>query len=108
MTRPRMAGSAVSCRVELPVDMNVMLAAPPNTSAASSSPSVGAALASAIAIPNTHAAITSGRMPVFPRAATIRPPATAPMPIAAVMNPKPAAPTCRPRLAITGSETWNS
>ena len=30
------------------------------------------------------------------------------MPIAAVMNPKPVEPTCSPRLAITGSVTWNS
>ncbi len=28
--------------------------------------------------------------------------------MAEVMKPNPVAPTCRPRLAITGSETWNS
>jgi hypothetical protein len=94
--------------VELPVDMNVMLAPPANASAASSSPSVGATVAQPIAIPNTAAPSTSGRRPVLPRAATSRPPATAPMPIAAVMKPNPVAPTFSPLLAITGSETWNS
>ena len=108
ITRPRIAGSAASWRVELPVDMNVMLAPPANASAASSSAIVGAALASAIATANTNAASTSGRSPVLPRAATSSPPATAPTPIAAVMKPNPVAPTWSPLLAITGSETWNS
>jgi hypothetical protein len=108
MTRPRMAGSAVSCRVELPVDMKVMLAAPARESAASSNPSVGATVARAMATPNPVAAIVSGLSPVLPLAAMNRPPMTAPTPMAAVMKPNPVAPTCRPRLAITGRETWNS
>jgi hypothetical protein len=108
ITRPRISGSAASWRVELPVAMNVMLAPPANARAASSSPSDGATVASATATPNIAAARTSGCSPVVPRAATRRPPAIAPTPIAAVMNPKPVAPACRPRLAITGSETWNS
>lgn len=108
ITRPRMSGAAVSCSVELPVDMNMMLAAPTSASAMSSNESVGASVASVIVAPNREAAATSGRSPVWPRAATIRPPATAPIPIAAVMKPKPVAPACRPLLAITGSDTWNS
>ncbi len=108
ITRPRISGAAPSCRVELPVDMNVMLAAPTNASATSSSASVGAPVARPIATLNAEAASTSGRSPVLPRAAISRPPATAPTPIAAVMKPKPVAPACKPLLAITGSETWNS
>ncbi len=88
--------------------MNVMLAPPTIASATNSDASEGASAASVIATPNTDAAITSGRSPVLPRAAISRPPATAPMPIEAVMKPNPVAPACRPLLAITGSETWNS
>jgi hypothetical protein len=87
MTLPRIAGSALSCSVEFPVDMNAMLVAPAHASAISSSASVGAALASAIATPNAHAARVRGRSPVLPRAATSSPPPTAPIPIAAVMKP---------------------
>ena len=105
ITRPRIDGSAPSCRVELPVDMKEMLAAPTNPSATSSNARFGASVASVIAAPKAAEATTSVRMPVFPRAATTRPPATAPSPIAAVMKPKPVAPACRPRLAITGSVT---
>jgi len=105
ITRPRIAGSAASCSVELPVDMNVMLAPPANASVTSSKPSVGAAAASAIARPKPVAATTSGRSPVLPRAAISRPPTTAPTPIAAVMNPNPLAPASSPRLAITGRVT---
>jgi hypothetical protein len=108
ITRPRISGAEVSCKVELPVDMNEMLAPPARPSAISSRSRLGASVANVIATANPNAAITSGRRPVLPRAATSSPPATAPMPIAAVMKPKPLAPTCRPRLAITGSETWNS
>ncbi len=103
-----MDGSAVSCRVELPVAMKVIEAAPAAARATSSSASLGAAVANAMAIPNPVAATISGLRPVLPLAAISRPPATAPMPMAAVMNPNPVAPTCKPRLAITGSETWNS
>ena len=42
ITRPRIAGSAVSCSVELPVAMNEMLAPPASASAISSSGRVGA------------------------------------------------------------------
>ncbi len=108
ITRPRMAGAEFSCSVELPVAMNEMLAPPARASATSSTPRFGAAVASVIASPNPNAASTSGRSPVLPLAATSSPPVTAPTPIAAVMKPKPAAPTWRPRLAITGSDTWNS
>ena len=108
MTRPRMSGAAVSWRVELAIDMNEMLPHPTKARATSSSGRLGAIVASVSAIPNPPAASASGRVPIFPRAATTSPPSTAPMPIAAVMNPKPAEPTCSPRVAITGSVTWNS
>ena len=88
--------------------MNEMLAAPARASAASSNPRPGATAASATAIPNPEAETTSGSSPVVPRAARRRPPTTAPTPIAAVMSPNPVAPTCKPLLAITGSDTWNS
>ena len=45
ITRPRISGSAVSWSVELPVDMNEMLAPPTSASANSSKPSVGATVA---------------------------------------------------------------
>jgi hypothetical protein len=87
ITRPRISGAAASWSVELPVDMNDTLAAPTTASAASSTSRSGAAAASAIAAANAAAAIVTGRRPVRPRAATTRPPATAPTPIAALMKP---------------------
>ena len=87
ITRPRIEGSAASCSVELPVAMNEMLAQPTSARAASSIGKVGASAASMIAAPKATAASTSGRSPVRPIAATTSPPATAPAPIAAVMNP---------------------
>jgi hypothetical protein len=88
--------------------MNEMLAQPTNISAMSSIGRLGASAANDMVTPKPLAATTSGRTPIFPRKATSRPPSTAPNPIAAVMNPKPAAPTWSPRLAITGRDTWNS
>ncbi len=87
ITRPRMTGSAASCSVEFPVDMNDTLAAPTSASAISSTANVGAAAASAVVSANAAAAIVTGRRPVRPRAATTSPPAIAPTPIAAVMKP---------------------
>ena len=46
--------------------------------------------------PNITDDLTSDAIPVLPRAATYNPPTTAPMPIIAVMNPKPVDPACRP------------
>ena len=100
ITRPRIAGAAVSWRVAFPVAMKVMLAAPAAASATSSTPRVGASVAPAIATPNAPAARTSGLVPVRPRVATTSPPATAPIPIAAVMKPKPLDPAWSPREAM--------
>jgi hypothetical protein len=108
ITRPRIAGAAVSWRVELAIDMNEMLPQPTSGRTASSSGRLGASVATASAAAKPAAAMVSGRSPILPRAATTSPPSTAPTPIAAVMNPKPVAPACSPRLAITGSVTWNS
>ena len=108
ITRPRISGAAVSWRVELAIDMNEMLPQPTNASATSSSGRSGASVATASAAANPAAAIVSGRMPILPRAATRSPPSTAPAPIVAVMNPNPADPTWRARVAMTGSVTWNS
>src|ERR1019366_3231521 len=108
ITRPRMLGAAFSCRVELPVDMNEMLAPPTSARARSSIGRLGARPANASNTPNAVAAATSVGRPVLPLVATTRPPTTAPTPMAEVMKPKPVAPTCSPWLAITGSVTWNS
>ena len=74
ITRPRISGSEFSCRVELPVDMNEMLAAPANASAISSTGSVGSDGRDRHRDRESRAASTSGRRPVLPRAATNRPP----------------------------------
>ena len=105
ITRPRMLGSAPSCSVEFPVDMKAMLAPPTSASAHSSSGRVGAAPASSRKTPKAVADRTMVAMPVRPIPATRSPPTTAPTPIAAVMKPKPAAPTCSPSRAITGRLT---
>ena len=80
--------------------MKVTLAQPTAASATSSTARLGARVAPAIAAPNAVAASTSGRVPVLPRVATTSPPATAPSPIAAVMNPNPLEPACSPREAM--------
>jgi hypothetical protein len=108
ITRPRIFGSAPSWRVELPLDMNAMLAAPTRPRAISSVARLGASAATAIAAPKAPAASTRTGSPVLPRAATTRPPPTAPTPIAEVMKPYPLAPACSALEATTGSETWNS
>jgi hypothetical protein len=87
ITRPRIEGSEASWSVVLPIDMNDTLAAPTRARATSSIAMLGAAAARAIVTAKAAAAMVTGRSPVRPRAATTRPPAIAPAPIAAVMKP---------------------
>ena len=49
--------------------------------------STGATAAREIMTPKLSEATTMARRPVFPRAAVINPPTTAPMPMAAVITP---------------------
>ena len=108
MTRPRMEGAALSCRVELPRAMNETLAQPTAASARYSRKSRGAPAARKSTTAKAEAASATGRRPVWPRAAVTSPPATAPIPIEAVMKPYTVAPPWKVCLASTGSTTWNS
>ena len=108
MTRPRIRGSAASCSVLLPLDMQPTLVAPTNSSATSSSSRVGAKAAARMAAPNAIEELTRERTPTRPRAAIHSPPPTAPTPIAAVMKPKAWARPLKVSLAMMGSTTWNS
>ena len=64
-----------------------MLTAPTRASARYSSARLGATAAPAMTTPNAIEVLIIARVPVRPRAATQRPPMTAPTPIDAVMKP---------------------
>ena len=87
MTRPRIDGAASSWSVELPVDMNVMAANPVTAMATKAIASDGASATHSIATPNPVPDTVIVRSPGRPRAAVMRPPKTAPKPMAAVRNP---------------------
>jgi hypothetical protein len=84
MTRPRMAGAASSCRVELMLAANVTLAAPVTASATSSRPSVGAAAATRLNAPKAKAASASSLESIRSRVPEASAPVMAPTAIAAV------------------------
>jgi hypothetical protein len=87
MTRPRIAGSASSCRELLTVTANETLHIPTATNTASKIHSVGDAAAATRANPNTVQLASNGMTPVLPHAAINKPPPTAPIAIAVVINP---------------------
>ncbi|SKX83098.1 Uncharacterised protein [Mycobacteroides abscessus subsp. abscessus] len=88
--------------------MNETLSQPTKNSATIASHKLGAAAVTAMVMPNPVAVTISVRRPVVPRAATMRPPTTAPTPIDDVMNPKACGPPSKTSRAATGSDTWNS
>ncbi len=87
ITRPRNWGSLRSWSVLALVDMNAVDAAPTPRRSPSSTGSDGASAAPAIAAPKTRHRTDRVRSPTVRRLLTSRPPATAPVPIAAVMKP---------------------
>ena len=83
MTRPRMAGSARSCRVALLVATKAMLAAPIGTSRTMAHACVGDSATARMATPKTTPMQASSRVDGRLRKAVARPPTTAPAPMAA-------------------------
>ena len=82
MTRPRMAGAASSCRVELTPAAKVTVAKPSGTRATRATGSVGAMAARRAKTPKPSAAPTSSRSLTRPRAPVASAPATDPIAIA--------------------------
>ena len=84
MTRPRIAGSACIWIVALAVAMNEMLQSPMKTRATMATTSVGAPATTRSMTPKARPMMLSMAMLGRLRCATIRPPMTAPAPIAAM------------------------
>ena len=101
-----MAGAASSCSVELMLAANVTLAAPVTASAPSSSPSVGAAAATRLKMPNAKAAVARSFDSIRSRVPDTSAPVTAPTAIAVVSAAYVPAVPWKAKRAISGRVTW--
>jgi hypothetical protein len=106
ITRPRMAGVAPSCRVELTPAANVTLANPSGASATISSARLGARAAARELAPKPIAAPTSRRSLMRPRAPVASAPEIEPTAMAIARAVYAVAPPSKVKRPSSGRSTW--